>query len=458
MNIVTMDEKNIPISKLYLIMALPVVLSMVTTMIYNIADTWFIAATGNTNLIAGVSLGAPVLTLLMAFGNIYGQGGSSLVSRLIGKKDIASVRQVSAVCFYLAIATGIAAAAVMLLFRDPILVMLGSSEETIAYASQYYCILAAGAPVIVTSFIPNNLLRSEGMSKEAMIDSIGGVIINIILDPVFIFGCGLGAAGAALATVLGYLFVDIYAVIIILKKSTLLSVDPRKARTTRGNIGQIYGIGIPAAVMNIMQSFSVIFVNQFLLSYGNEQIAAMGVALKAALIGQLILVGLTFGALPLFGYYFGGNRMEKFRELLRFCLKFVITAALLLAVVLCSAARPLIGLFLEDASLADAGALMLRLQVVTLVFAGIVMLFVIVFQSMGRMGEMLALSVSRQGVIFLIVLTVMSRTAGYYGIIASQAIADGITAVMAIGLFLHWRKSYLQPKRPGKKGTCARMV
>lgn len=445
MNIVAMDEKKVPLSKMYFSMALPLVLSMVTAMIYNIADTWFISAAGNTNLIAGVSLNAPVLTLLMAFGNIYGQGGSSLISRLIGGKDHQSVRRVSSVCFYLALLTGVVVATVMLAFRTPILYLLGASEETLQYASSYYTCLAIGAPAIVFSFVPSNLLRSEGMSKEAMIDTMCGTVANIILDPILIYGLGMGAAGAATATVVAYLLTDLYAIVIICRKSQILSLNPREARTTRSNIAQIFGIGIPAALTNIMQSFSTVLMNQFLLAYGTDQIAAMGIALKVAQIGILVLVGLTFGALPLFGYYYGAQRREKFMELLHFCMRFIFTVAIVLTVVIFAAARPLIRFFVEDVSLISMGATMLRLQVISLLGVAVVLLITIVFQSIGKVKEMLFLSVSRQGVVFLVVLLVASAMAGYYGVIASQAISDVISAVLALILYEHWKKEYIRP-------------
>ena len=445
MSIIEMDEKRVPMMRMYLSMALPVVLSMVTAMVYNIADTWFISATGITGLIAGVSLNAPVLTILMAFGNIFGQGGSTLISRLTGQKNTADAMRVSSACFYLSIAAGLIAGIVMLIFKAQFMQILGADPETMEYASAYYTWLAVGAVFIVTSFIPTNLLRAEGLSKEAMFESIGGTVLNIILDPVFIFVFDLGAAGAAMATVLGYVFMDVYGVIIINKKSRLLSVSLKKAKTTRGNLGQIFGTGIPAAITNVMTSVSTVFLNRFLLPYGNDMIAAMGIALKVTLIGQLILVGLTFGALPLFGYYYGGNRTEKFMELFRFCLRFVCITALALTAVLFAASKLLISFFVDDSSLISAGTLMLRLQVIALVFAGIVLLLTIVFQSMGKIKEMFLLSVSRQGVVFLIVLFVASRIGGYYGIIAAQAIADVLSAALAAAMFIHVKRTCLRP-------------
>lgn len=441
MDIVSMESNGVPISKMYLKLALPLVFSMVISLVYNIADTWFIAATDNTNLIAGVSLGAPVFTLLMAFGNIYGQGGSSLISRLIGRGKTKEVSCVSAVCFYLAIVSGIVVAVIMLLFQNQILRLIGADEETFAFARQYYIWLAAGAPFIITSFIHTNLLRAEGMSKESMIGTVGGAVVNIVLDPIFIFTFGLGAAGAAIASVLGYVFTDVYCAVIVCRKSHVLSVKPADIIISGEHIRQIFGIGVPAALTNIMQSLSIVFVNQFLLSYGNDKIAAMGIAQKVTLIALLILTGFSFGGQPLFGYYFGSKNQKKFDELVRFCVRFICGMALALTTVLAIAAPFLIRLFLTDSSLQETGTLMLRLQVISMVFVAVVLLLTIVFQSTGKMKETFLLSISRQGVVFLAVLLVASYVGKYYGIISSQAIADVISAILALMLFAAWKRS-----------------
>ena len=161
------------LSKAYFSLSLPVVFSMVITIVYNITDTYFIALTQNTDLVAGVSLCAPVFTLLMAFGNIFGQGGSSLLSRLLGKQEEEGVHRVSAFCFYVSIAFGIVSGILMILLRRKILLLLGADGNTFAYAAPYYTWMALGAPFVVLSFIHTNLLRSEGMSRESMISNIG---------------------------------------------------------------------------------------------------------------------------------------------------------------------------------------------------------------------------------------------------------------------------------------------
>lgn len=271
----------------YFKMALPVVLGLAVTLVYNLADTFFIAQTNDTNLIAGVSLCAPVFTTLMAFGNIYGQGGSSLISRMLGQNDLDGTARISAFSFYIAIATGAVLAVVMTLFRSPLLTLLGASAETLDYAQSYYTVLTLCAPIIVLSFIHSNLVRCEGLANESMIGTILGAVVNIILDPILISGLGMGALGAAVATVIGYLCSVMYFLLVLRKKSHCLSVKLSQCHVRADELRQILGVGITAALSNLMQSLTVIVINQFLLAYGNDKIAAMGIVLKVNMIAQL---------------------------------------------------------------------------------------------------------------------------------------------------------------------------
>ena len=257
------------IVRTYFHLALPVVVGSIITIIYSLADTYFIAQTGNALLVAGVSVCAPLFTVLMAFGNIFGQGGSSLISRLLGRKETETVRHISSFCFYIALLTGTVVGGGMLLFRDPLLGALGASSDTLPYAAEYATVLLAGAPLIVANFIHMNLLRCEGMAGLSMAGTVIGSVVNVILDPLMI--PSMGAAGAAAATVIGYLCSDAFLLLIVLRKSAYLSVVPR-LRVTGVQVKDILGIGITAAVTNLASSLCVVLINQQLLPYGDEKI------------------------------------------------------------------------------------------------------------------------------------------------------------------------------------------
>lgn len=438
------DEKSVVFDtehlvRTYFTQALPVVFSMIVSLVYNLADTYFVARTGSTLIVAGVSVCAPVFTVLMAFGNVYAQGGSSLISRLMGKNDQGSVKRVSSFCFYLAIATGVVLAVPMLIFQGPVLRMLGASDEVMPYAREYYIVLAVSAPAIILPFIHSNLLRCEGSSTLSMLGNVGGSVVNIVLDPVFIQVLGMGAAGAAIATVIGNLASDLFFLIIVLRKSRHLSVDPRSWRVSGGELRQIFSVGITAAVTNIASSACVVVINQFLKGYGDEKIAAWGIASKVSMIAQMVLIGLAFGGVPLFGYLYGGRDFKKLKKLLRFCMAFISGYGLLMAAVIILLARPLAGVFMDDPGVTADSTLMLRWQVLGSAFAGIVLLFTCLFQATGKAGPALALSLSRQGLLFLAVLGAGVLIAGFDGLLAAQPIADALRAGLAIVM---WRAAF----------------
>lgn len=404
-----------PVHKAYFKFALPVVFSMVVSLVYNMVDTYFIAQTGNTNLVAGVSLGAPIFTLMIALGDIFGLGGSSVISRLFGQKRDEDGKRLSVFCFYAALLCGIIIAILLLLLRTPILYLLGADTETFAYASQYFTVIVLGAPFIIVSYTPANLLRTEGFATASMTGTILGAIVNMILDPLFISVLKLGAAGAAIATVIGNIGADLFFVWFLLARSKRLSIKPAKFHIQSDEIRQIFAIGIPASITNLMQSFGMALTNRFLLPYGNDKVAAMGIVMKINLIAVLIMVGFAFGAQPLIGYNYGAKNHSRLKEILRFCYAFECSIALVLAVLLSTLAPGLVGLFMQDASIVAIGVPMLRMQLLGMVFIAIILVTTCTFQSEGKAGGAFLLSVSRQGVVFAVVIMLASSVFGYRG-------------------------------------------
>lgn len=425
-----------PVPKAYFTLALPVVFSMVVSLVYNMVDTYFIAQTGNTNLVAGVSLSAPVFTLMIALGDIFGLGGSSVISRLFGEKKDEDGKRLSVFCFYAAILCGIVVTIVMMLLREPVLYLLGADQDTISYASGYFTYIVLGAPFIILSFTPSNLLRTEGFATATMTGNILGAVVNMILDPVFISVLGMGAAGAAIATVIGNIFADLFYVWFLLKKSRRLSINPSGFHIHFVEVGQILAIGIPASITNLMQSIGIALTNRSLLPYGNDRVAAMGIVMKVNLIAVLILVGFAFGAQPLVGYNYGAKNYARLKEILRFCYEFECGAAAVLAGALSLAAPAMIGLFMQDASIIEIGVPMLRMQQMGMVFTAVVLVTTCTFQSAGKAVGAFLLSVSRQGVVFAAVLFIASKAFAYQGVLMAQAVSDLLTAVMAV-ILLH---------------------
>lgn len=419
----------------YFRLSLPVVLSSIVTIVYNLADTYFIAQTGNALLIAGVSVCAPIFMILMAFGNTFGQGGSSLISRLLGQGDRDTAARVSAFAFWIAIIVGAVVGGLLLLLREPFLRLLGASPDTLPYAREYGTVMLLGGPLVVLNFIHMNFLRCEGMSGLSMAGTVLGSVVNVILDPLFI--PVMGARGAAIATVAGYLCTDLFLLIIVLRKSRVLSV--RFTLRIEGRLlKDMLLIGITAAITNIAASLCTILLNQKLLVYGDTRIAAMGIAHKVTMIVQMIIIGFSFGGVPLFGFLMGAGEKEKVRKLLRFALAFLCALTLALSLAVALAASPLLRLLTPDGELVSLGIPMLRWTVSGYVFGGMVMLLTCLCQAAGKAFPALVLSLSRQGVVFVAVLLIAAAVGGYTGVLASQLIADVLSALLALGILVKY--------------------
>ena len=426
-----------PVWKAYFIISLPVVFSMLVTLIYNMVDTFFVSGTQNADLVAGVSQCTPLFMLMLALGDIFGLGGSSIISRLFGQKDDATAKNVSGFCFYAAIISGLIVTGLMFLFQTPILKMLGATDSTVKYASQYYFFIAWGAPLIILSLTPSNIIRTEGLALQSMIASVAGSIVNIALDPLFIFTFKMGAGGAALATVMGYVLSDALLIYYILKKSTKL----RHVKIKRQLATSVFLIGIPASLTNLMQSYNMTIINRYLIDYGSKAVAAMGIALKVNMIIMMIMVGFAFGAQPLIGYSYGAKDNKRLQKIIRFDLLVEVGFSALAAVFIIIFAPHLIEFFMDDASVVSYGTGMLRWFTLTTPFCGIVLVLTTCFIAMGKAVPSFVLSISRQGVIFTVVILITAACFGYNGIICAQPVADFLTAVVGIFMYAAARKS-----------------
>ncbi len=435
--------ETMPVPKAYIRLALPVMMSSVLMLVYNMADTYFIAATGNTDIVAAVSLCAPVFTFLIAIGDILGLGGSSFISRLLGSGRNTDAKRISVFCLCGSIVLGLAISLILLAGKPVILKLLGADVNTIGFAGEYYTWIALGASIIIFSLVPTNLLRTEGLAAKAMIGSMLGSVVNIILDPVFISVLGMGAAGAAIATVIGNIFADIYYIYVIIRHSKCLSIDPRGFRISHTETKEVLRIGIPSSITNIMQSIGVILLNNFLLPYGNETIAAMGIVSKITMIVIMIMVSFSFGGQPLYGYLYGAENRNRFREVMHFAYRLVCGLGIAISCVLFISAPFLVGLFINDASFVELGASMLRTILPGMPFIGFTMVTTCIFQSTGKANGALALSAGRQGYIYAAVLFVLSALFGYRGVISAQPAADALSSLLAFFLLRKLLKGWI---------------
>ena len=421
-------------------MAVPTVLSMLVTIIYNLADTYFVGQTGEAAQVAAVSVSTPIFTFMLAFSNIFGIGGSSFISRSLGAGKPERAKHISAFCFYAVIVTSLITTALLLLGMPWILKWIGTDENTVGYARDYIRILAYGALPMLLSFSFGNVVRGEGAAKVAMVGMMLGTVVNIIFDPIMILGMHMGVAGAAIATVLGNFCAAVYYLIYLFKGKTILSIAPKYLKGEKGIAGNVFKIGIPASLNNILMSISNMVMNNFLVVYSTEAVAAMGVAMKANMLVIFLQMGIAMGIQPLIGYCYGAKLHERMRSIMRFSMLCNFILGTLLTICYFIKTNDIIRAFIGDEAVIRHGIHMLRAVMLAGPFIGIMFVFTFSFQGMGKGIQALILSVSRQGLVFFPVMVIGNALFGLNGLVYAQPIADFaclILSVIMFSIFLH---------------------
>lgn len=425
------------VSKAVAKMAIPSVISSLVTVVYNMADTFFVGQTGDALQVAAVSLTNPIFILFMAFANMFGMGGSAAASMALGQKNEKRVRQVSAFVTYASLIVGVLFAVILLVFTGPILSLFGADAQTYEYARGYTVYVAVGAPFIIWSAAASFVVRAEGASREAMIGSMIGTIANIVLDPIFISGFGMGAAGAAIATTIGNLMASAYYLWYFLRRSKVMSLRPKDFTCREGILKGVCSTGLPTAIFSALMSVSTIVLNQILVAYGNDPVAAIGIVFKANMFITFLQMGLANGIQPLLGYSYGAGSMKRFQEVERFTKKCCVIVGVAATVLFFVAREPIIRLFISDNDVVRYGVEMLVAYMVSGPFIGILFVNMNCMQSVEHALPATILSVMRQGVLLIPLLYLLEAVAGLDGVIYGQAITDYIAVILSAVI---WRK------------------
>ncbi len=419
------------VSKAVAKMAIPSVISSLVTVVYNMADTFFVGQTGDALQVAAVSLTNPIFILFMAFANMFGMGGSAAASMALGQKNEKRVRQVSAFVTYASLIVGVLFAVILLVFTGPILSLFGADAQTYEYARGYTVYVAVGAPFIIWSAAASFVVRAEGASREAMIGSMIGTIANIVLDPIFISGFGMGAAGAAIATTIGNLMASAYYLWYFLRRSKVMSLRPKDFTCREGILKGVCSTGLPTAIFSALMSVSTIVLNQILVAYGNDPVAAIGIVFKANMFITFLQMGLANGIQPLLGYSYGAGSMKRFQEVERFTKKCCVIVGVAATVLFFVAREPIIRLFISDNDVVRYGVEMLVAYMVSGPFIGILFVNMNCMQSVEHALPATILSVMRQGVLLIPLLYLLEAVAGLDGVIYGQAITDYIAVILS---------------------------
>ena len=426
-----------PIEKLILELGLPTTISMLVTNLYNMADTFFVGQTGDPLQVAAVSLTNPIFILFMAFANMFGMGGSAAASIAMGEKNEKRMKNVSSFITYASFIVGIFFAVILLIFSKPILQIFGANNQTYDLAYGYLFHISYGAPFIIWSAAASFVVRAEGASKEAMIGSMIGTIVNIVLDPIMISGLHMGAAGAAIATTIGNILASLYYVWYFIKKSNYFSIHPRYFKWKDKILTSVCSSGFPTAIFSVLMSVSTIVLNQILVVYGNAPVAAIGIVFKANMFITFLQMGLANGVQPLLGYNFGSGDIKRFREVESYTKKCCLIVGIIATLLYFVFRTQIIAMFINDSEVINYGVLMLIGYMISGPVIGLLFVNMNCMQSVGRALPATILSVLRQGVLLIPMLYILNAIAGLHGVIYGQALTDYIAVILSAYL---WRK------------------
>lgn len=429
--------QNASVPKAVINNVVPSIISMIMVLVYNLADTFFIGKTNNAFMVAAVSVATPAFLIFMAIGMLFGIGGTSLISRMLGEKREERAKHASSFCFWTGLCVGILSMLLMFVFATPVCRAIGASDDTVEYATTYLRIVSLGIPFLILSNSFSNIIRAEGRAKTAMSGMIIGNLANIILDPIMILYCGWDVAGAAIATVIGNVLSAVFYFIHLISKKSMLSIHPKDYRIGGRIALDVFAIGIPASLNSILMSVSNIIINKLISDFGDMAVAGLGVAMKVNMIVVMLLIGLGVGIQPLLGYCFGaGNRKRyfavlKFSCLLALCLSAVMTAICYFG------ASPLVRAFLEDEHAFSYGFSFSRIYILSGPILGLMFVFINAIQATGAALPSLILSISRQGLIFIPILMIINElTDSARALVFAQPLTDYIATALAAVLLL----------------------
>lgn len=448
----TLFEK-MPVPKAVMTLAVPTILSSLVMVIYNLADTYFVGMLNDPIQNAAVTLAAPVLLAFNAVNNLFGVGTSSMMSRALGKKEYDTVYRSSAFGFYCSIFCGLMFSLLYTLFRRPLLTVLGASPQTTIATAQYlkWTVTLGAAPAIL-NVVMAYLVRSEGSSLHASIGSMSGCLLNIALDPVFIlpWGLNMGAAGAGLATFISNCAACIYFFVLLFVKrgNTFVCIRPGMFRFCRHIIIGVCGVGIPAAIQNLLNVTGMTVLNNFTSSYGSDAVAAMGIAQKINMVPLYFALGLSQGIMPLISYSYSSGNIRRMKDTLTFTIKISLSFMVMISAFYYFGAGFLTSLFMENSTIVSYGSRFLHGLCLGLPFLCMDFLAVGVFQACGMGKKAFVFALLRKIVLEIPALYILNWLFPLYGLAYAQFSAEVILAAAAVMTLLGIFQKITAPKTP----------
>ena len=429
-----------PVEKLICRLAVPCIVSMLVTSFYNMADTYFVGMLKSNAATGAVGVVFSMMAVIQAVGFFFGQGSGNYISRELGKKHYAEASQMASTGFFSALATGLIICVFGQIFLKPLALFLGSTETILPYTEAYLKVILLGAPWMCASFVLNNQLRFQGSASYAMVGIVVGALVNIVLDPILIFGLDLGVAGAGWATILSQLL-SFCLLLLGTRTGGNIRIRLRDFRISRHYYLWIFKGGVPSLARQSLASVATICLNNAAMPYGDAAIAAMGVVQRLTMFGASAMLGFGQGFQPVCGFNYGAGLYSRVRRGFWFCVKVSTLGLLAISALGYVFAPRLIALFRDDTQVILFGSAALRYQCLTFCVQGWVVMSNMMQQSMGKTVPATFLSVARQGLFFIPLVWILSAAFGFTGIQITQPVADFLTFLCAIPIQLHVLRS-----------------
>ena len=428
----TLELGTKPVGRLLMQYALPAIVAMVAASLYNMVDSIFIGQGVGALAIAGLAITFPFMNLSAAFGAAIGVGSCTFISMKLGQRDYGIANKILGNCMMLNIVVGLCFGGICLLFLDPILRFFGASDNTLPYARDYMQIILCGNVFTHLYFGLNAVLRSASKPRHAMYATIFTVVVNTILDPIFIYGLDLGIRGAAFATVLSQFLALSWQWRLFSNKNELLHFDYSLFRLDKPIVKNIIGIGISPFAMNACSCLVVIFVNTCLMKHGGDlAVGAYGIANRIGFVFVIVAMGVNQGMQPIAGYNYGAQNYDRLRKVVKLaisCATVVCTVGFLVAMF---AAHPCARLFTKDESLINLASTAIRMMMMMFPIVGFQIVVTSFFQSIGKAKVSMFLSLSRQLLFLVPALAIFSEIWGLWGIWSAMPFSDALATIVA---------------------------
>jgi len=440
-----------PIHKLIPLMAVPTIISMLVTAIYNMADTYFVSKLG-TSASGAVGILFSMMAIIQAVGFTIGMGAGSQISRLLGKKDDEYAGKVATSAVLSGIVMGILIAVIGICFLNPITRMLGATETIVPYAVDYGRYIFLATPMMITSFVLNNLLRSEGKAKYSMIGILFGGLLNIGLDPLLIFVFHMGISGAAVATAISQTISMLVLFYPYVRKKTVLYLSIKKIAPQFRVYWEIFKFGLPSLFRQGLASIASVLLNRSAAEYGDSAVAAMSIVAKVFMVLFSVLIGFGQGYQPVVGYNYGAGIYKRVREAFWFTLKVGTAVMTIFAAGTYFFAPNLIQMFLkDDINVKEIGTMALRMQCLAMPLMALGVVSNMTFQAVGKTVAATFLTSMRQGIFFIPLILLLPGFIGILGVEIAQPIADAVTFIFCIPYMIFFLKRLQSEEGKGAK-------